>query len=77
MSRAWFYLTLWNGTPPEFTDEFEVRIRESDAFDAAVQESSAAETQISTVEAYAADVESLEEIGTDVITSTGVIWYVG
>lgn len=77
MSRAWFYLTLWNGTPPEFTDEFEVRIRKSDAIDAAVQEASAAETRISTVETYTADLESMEEIDTDVITSTGVIWYVG
>lgn len=77
LSRAWFYLTLWNGTPPDFTEEFDVNIHERDVFDAAVRTESTADAIIITGSSFAADIQSREEADVDVITSTGVIWYVG
>ena len=76
MSRSWFYLTLWNGTPPEFTEEIDINIQELDAFDASVRRTNAAQTNIMTGAAFTSNIRSREAIDTDVVTSTGVVWYV-
>lgn len=77
LSRAWFYLTLWNGTPPEFTEDFDVNIQERDAIDANVQTESTADVIIVTCSPFVVDIQSRNEADVDVVMSTGVIWYVG
>ena len=76
MGRSWFYLTLWRGTPKEFTTEFNTQIQESNATLASIKRTDAAQTNINTIASLSANIRSLEAIGTDIITTTEVVWYV-
>ena len=76
MGRSWFYLTLWHGTPPEFTSEFNTQIKDAEQKAASVLIANTADAGISTVVSAAANIVGQELTGADIITSTEVVWYV-
>lgn len=75
--RSWFYLTLWHGTPPEFTTEVDAQIGDIDRAFANIKTAEAAESHIGTTESVEAGIRTGEAVGADVITITEVIWRVG
>jgi len=77
LGRAWFYLTLWRGTPAEFTDEAIVEIQQADAVQALIAAADAAEAGIERMTAAAADIASKDAFSMDIIKETAVVWYVG
>ena len=77
MGRSWFYLTLWRGTPPEFTEEMEIVVNDVDRKTAIIQTSNTAESKIATAVSAVANIISREIIGADISTTTEVLWYVG
>lgn len=76
MGRSWFYLALWRGTPEEFTTEFNAQIQEADSALAYIKSTDAAQTNVNTIASLSANIRSREAIGTDITTTTEVIWYV-
>ena len=77
MARSWFYLTLWRGTPPEFTSKAETAIDTGTRAAAAVQAADASQVRITTRQGAAAAVRTAEHAARDIITTTEVIWRVG
>lgn len=77
LSRSWFYLTLWRGTPPEFTSEYSAEIKDAEHGSAPVVTSSSADVNIKTMVAAVASMVCRELIGTDIQSTTEVVWYVG
>ena len=75
--QSWFYLTLWRGTPPEYTDEANVVISQTASLEADIQESDAVRADIGAD--LRGDVEIIEtDTETISITQTmEVIWIVG
>lgn len=77
LGRAWFYLTLWRGTPPEFTDDVTVEIQQAESAQSLIAVSDAAEAGIERTTAAAADIASKDAFSMDIIKETAVVWYVG
>lgn len=77
LGRAWFYLTLWRGTPAEFTDDFDVEIQQSEPVQALVAVTDAAEAGIERITMAATNLMSEEQFDMDIIKETAVVWYVG
>lgn len=77
MGQSWFYLTLWRGTPPEFTDEAEVEIVTASFPAASVETTSNAETEIKTSNSHEAEIVGSTLAAFDIITTTEVVWIVG
>ena len=75
--RAWFYLTLWRGTPAEFTDEIDVEIQRAEPVQALVAIADGAEAGIEQTTAAAADIASKDAYSMDIIKESAVVWYVG
>lgn len=75
--RSWFYLTLWRGTPPEFTTELDAQIGTVESAYASIKTAEAAESSIATAFSGDAAIPQTEAVGVDVITVTEVIWRVG
>lgn len=75
--RSWFYLTLWHGTPPEFTAEVDAQIGGIDRANIDIQTVEAAKAQIPTIEPVTTDISTRESVGIDVTTITEVVWGVG
>ncbi len=76
-NRSWFYLTLWHGTPPEFTTTFDVDIVESEKAYVSVQKKDSFETMIEKQANAAAQIIENEKVGIDIIKTTEVVWFVG
>ena len=74
---SWFYLTLWRGTPPEFTSEAEVEIHENSYAGAFIARSTETQAEIKTTDSHAVQVVESEQAVCDVITTTEVVWLVG
>lgn len=75
--RSWFYLTLWHGTPPEFTTVVEADIVESAQVPVSIQTMDNASALIEKGTDAVALVEDMDKVGIDIITTTEVIWVVG
>ena len=75
--KSWFYLTLWRGTPPEFTNEIETEIHESDHVNSVIHKTDSVGSEIKLSDAVSAFVQSGELFGIDIIRKTEVVWYVG
>lgn len=77
LNRSWFYLTLWRGTPAEFTDDVTVEIQQAEPVQALVAVANAAEAAIERMTAAATEIASKDAYSMDIITETAVVWYVG
>lgn len=76
MGKSWFYLTLWHGTPEEFTTKIEREIQEASSALAYVKTADGMSSKIDTTASLSANIRSRETIGTEIITTTEVVWYV-
>lgn len=76
-NRSWFYLTLWHGTPPEFTTTFDADIVKSEKAYVSVQKKDSFETMIKKQTSAIAKIDEKEKFGIDIIRTTEVIWFVG
>ena len=74
--KSWFYLTLWRGTPPEFTSEFDVKVAQADHASVLIHPADEAEANIETASSSIAQIHERETTGADVITTTEVVWRV-
>lgn len=74
---SWFYLTLWRGTPPEFTSSAKVSIETNEHAKALIQKKNESTAQIRTLDGVIAKINESEKAGAEVITKTEVIWLVG
>ena len=77
LSRSWFYLTLFRGTPAEFTDNVDAAIQQANPVQAIVAIAEAAEAGIEHMVSVVTDIVSKDTISMDINTETAVIWYVG
>lgn len=75
--RSWFYLTLWRGTPPEFTSEFAAQIGDIDSAFASIKTADTAESRITTSFSGDAAIPRTDAVRGDIITTTEVTWRVG
>ena len=75
--RSWFYLTLWRGTPPEFTSEFNANIAETESAIVDIEKETSAQTEIVAVAAFGVTIFERESIGVEILKDTEVVWYVG
>lgn len=75
--RSWFYLTLWRGTPPEFTEEISTEINDVDKADSMITKESRVGSFIDTVANYSSKIRSRDTFSTAINTETEIIWYVG
>ena len=75
--KSWFYLTLWRGTPPEFTTELAAQIQDIDRAFANIKSAEATESHIGTASSGYAAIPRTETAGVELIIATGVIWHVG
>ncbi len=76
-SRSWFYLTLWRGTPPEFTEEFTVDITESDSAFANIITADSVGASVKKESLFDAKIDENFASVTNIVTKTEVTWYVG
>lgn len=76
MGRSWFYLTLWRGTPPEFTTELDAKITQGDSAAAVIHTADTADSSIDTAASLAARIYSREAVGSDITKVTEVVWRV-
>ena len=76
MGRSWFYLTLWHGTPPEFTTNIDTQIGNTSSALAYIAREDGMNTNIETAASFSTDIRSREDINTNIITTTEVVWYV-
>ena len=77
MGRSWFYLTLWRGTPEEFTSKIDAKIQTVENSSVAIKTAENLQSKICTATLLSANIKSRETIGLDVIKTTEVVWYVG
>lgn len=75
--RAWFYLTLWRGTPPEFTDKLDAEIADSDSAIAFLQTADNIESKIKKNDSFMVNISEQESFNTEIIKGVEVVWYVG
>lgn len=75
--RSWFYLTLWSGTPPEFTDEFDADITKTEFTATAIHEQDDASADIDTEFVGAVDIVEKDTATVSIIQTLEVIWLVG
>lgn len=76
-SKSWFYLTLWHGTPPEFTTMVDVDISETEKAYVSVQTKDVAESAIEKQTSTTSQIADREKVGVDIIKTMEVIWVVG
>ena len=77
LSRSWFYLTLWRGTPAEFTEIIDVDIQQANPAQAIIAMADAVEAGVERITAAATDVVDMSVFNTVINTETAVVWYVG
>lgn len=86
VGRSWFYLTLWHGTPPEFTEYIEKELEQVKVLNTFIVSTDGVRSSIDTVSSLYSDItkhrsvnvdiKDREEVSTDIITVTEVVWYV-
>lgn len=77
LGKSWFYLTLWRGTPAEFTDEIDVEIQQAEPVQSIIVTADAAGADIERTTAAAVDIASKDAYSMDIIKESAVVWYVG
>ena len=77
MAQSWFYLTLWHGTPDEFTSKYNAEITPADNASTDVYTDDDIMTAIETTEINAVDIDTQEITDVDINIAMGVVWCVG
>ena len=74
---SWFFLTLWRGTPAEFTEEIGAEIQQANPTQTIITMADAAGASIERVTTAVTDIVNMSVFNMDIITETAVVWYVG
>lgn len=74
--RSWFYLTLFNGSPPNATDYVEVDIAEMEAVGMEVATTDVVSSDIHMLDSFDPVVSHADAISVDISTITEVVWRV-
>lgn len=77
MGKSWFYLTLWRGTPPEFTDDFEATIASADSAEVIVREGDPAEAIVATSDSASVGIVQTDKATVEILQKLEVVWIVG
>lgn len=77
MAKSWFYLTLWKGTPKEFTSEYNVQIKERDSKNVTVKQEDRLSTAIGRRSKADVIIHEKGRYSSTVNITTEVVWYVG
>lgn len=77
MGKSWFYLTLWRGTPPEFTEFVDAMLDTTGHSEADIKTVEATEQRIERTTSAAALIEQTRPAQADIIARTEVVWFVG
>lgn len=77
MAKSWFYLTLWRGTPPEFTQEITADILTTSCALASIISETQRSAQITTSHQKSVAISTDEHATSDITTRTEVVWIVG
>lgn len=74
--RSWFYLTLFNGSPPNVTEYVDVDIAEREAVGTEVVTLDAVQNAVDMLDSIDSMVSRADTFGVDIILTTEVIWRV-
>ena len=74
---SWFYLTLWRGTPADFTTTAEAAVGTASAAAAAVRTADPARAAVEAASRVAARIRRANLAVRKEITTTEVTWHVG
>ena len=77
LNRSWFHLTLWRGTPAEFTEEIGAEIQQASPAQAIITTAETTGASIERVTTAVTDIVNMSVFNMDIITETAVVWYVG
>lgn len=74
--RSWFYLTLFNGSPPNATEYVDVDIAEREAVGTEVATTDVLSSDVDLLDAYDSQISRADTFGVDIILTTEVVWRV-
>lgn len=74
--RSWFYLTLFNGSPPNATDYVDVDIAERETIGTEVEKINAASADVDMLDSVDTMVSHADAIGVEITMLTEVVWRV-
>ena len=74
--RSWFYLTLFNGSPPNATDYVDVDIAERETVGTEVVTLNAASADVDMRDSFDSVVSHADAISVDISMITEVVWRV-
>lgn len=74
--RSWFYLTLFNGSPPNATEYVDVDIAERETVGTEVMELDAVQNAVDMLDSFDSMVSHADAIGVDITMLTEVVWCV-
>ena len=75
--RAWFYLTLFNGTPPGETEYVTAKIEAASAVKVGIAGDAKAETKIWTADSTKSTIKETDASMAKIQHTTEVTWHVG
>lgn len=74
--RSWFYLTLFNGSPPNVTDYVDVDIAERETVGTEVVTEDAVNSGVDMLDSFDTLVSHADTISVDISMITEVVWRV-
>ena len=74
--RSWFYLTLFNGSPPNATEYIDVDITEREAVGTEVATTDAVSSDVHMLDSFDTMVSHADAIGVEITMLTEVVWRV-
>ncbi|MBR5604828.1 MAG: hypothetical protein IKW70_00160 [Verrucomicrobia bacterium] len=74
--RSWFYLTLFNGSPPNATDYVDVDIADREIVGTEVTTTDAIQNAVDLLDSFDSQISRADTFGVDIILTTEVIWRV-
>ena len=74
--RSWFYLTLFNGSPPNVTEYVDVDIAERETAGTEVVTLDAVQNAVDMLDTLDTQISHADAIGVDITMLTEVVWRV-
>lgn len=76
-NKSWFYLTLWRGTPPQFTERVNAEIQKSLSMDTSVILNNAIDSKIEKSNSFISKISTGILLDAEITKKIEVIWHVG
>lgn len=74
--RSWFYLTLFNGSPPNATEYVDVDITDREIVGTEVETTDVLSSDVHMLDSFDSMVSHADTIGVDILITTEVVWRV-